>query len=162
MSKRGAGEIPRRGDQCHVHVTNDIGWGGQGNSQQGRAAVAPPPVPTPLVIKVTKSKPGQGPWSSHSTGTNSGGDGFTRQEEKHRREGGRCSQLHESTGKEPNSRGAGASRALWRSEPGLPPDLPPSPDELSMPTQRSPTSCPSGSLERERGEKEVIGDEGQD
>lgn len=62
----------------------------------------------------------------------------------------------------PDSHGAGASCALSRLGPGLAPDLPPSPDELSMPTQRSPTSCPSGSLEGEGGEKEVIGDEGQD
>lgn len=61
-----------------------------------------------------------------------------------------------------DSHGARASSALWRSGPVLVPNLPLSLDELSMPTQRSPTSCPSGSLERKEGEKEVIGDEGQD
>lgn len=76
-----------------------------------------------------------------------------RREDKHGREGGRRSQLREGAGEQPDSRGAGASHALWRSGPGLAPDLPPSLDELSMPTQRSPTSCPSGSLERKGGEK---------
>lgn len=55
-----------------------------------------------------------------------------------------------------DSHGAGASCALRRLGSGLPPDLPPSLDELSIATQRSPTSCPSRSLEREGGEKEVI------
>jgi len=54
---------------------------------------------------VTKSDPGQGPWRSCSTGTESGGDGFTRREDKQGREGGRRSQLYKGASEQP--------RFLW-------------------------------------------------